>query len=572
MPQIGLVTEVVEVVAETWIASSGTKLSCVNEFPGEETKYLTGYSDYKIVFKFEDVVKGNSETAVLVFRAKFTGVVGGGFSVHMNETADSNATEVIDPVSSNATQSQFDGEWCIVYKIIHPDVWAEFNPLESGFAVYKLDDGAACDIAWVRLIVPEMPSETVVLDPVMLMGGRAAVVLDSALRQAEINCACGCGSGLRYGLGAYDGSSIRIAPNDTPASPYSWTNLDDTTDRLIAAEDLLGVERPGKSLLIIGTDTPNWAAYQTAVGGTWGPEASRPPPESWPQWAADAQASVDHIIAEYEAAGLDKYEHCIFQISNEVGKGGAGGPWTTAGPFTYTAPYDTLSDGEHDHPGNVMDRRNVADQLAYLVSNVDFRGCRVIGNAHETAEDPSFQDETDSMFALAAHWPAVNRPALNHYINAKTYDAVHKRRFVAKYYDSIMTARARLIAAVEAAMPGLGWDSLPWALTEFGGTLTKCGMGGVNLPQFGHSKRGEYLVALAERLMSCGYFEIISFHVTREFAVAADADLFGLMKSDGTYSMAYRWFANRGGVVAATPPSGSYATVSGETAGTAGVG
>lgn len=569
MGQIGLVTGVEEVDQATWIASAGTKLACVSEFPGNETTYIMGTTDCMTSFRFEGVEKGDSETAVLVIRARFNGVITDvGLSVRMLADADDILSEVADPVTSGTTTTGFNDSWCVVYKIIHPDVWAEFDPLASGFAITKQDDGIdSVDIAWMRLIVQD---EIARQPAAMLLDCRAAVTLDSTLRQQEIDAACGVGKGARFGLGSYDGSSIRRGPNDTPASAYNWSNLEAITDRLIAANDLTGNSRPGYSLLVIGTDAPNWTAYKNAVGGTWGNEANRPPPESWPYWAADAQAAVDHVIAEYEAAGLDPLEYCMFQLGNEVGVGGAGGPWATAGPFVYEAPYDSLDEGEHDYPGNVSSRRNVADQLAYLVSNVDFRGCRVIGIAHETDRDSiAFTNELASFIGLSAHFPAVNRPALNHYINVQNgWTLVERSRFVTKYYDSILYCRDAIAVAAETAVPGLGWADLPWALTEFGGTLTKCGMNGSAMPQYGHGKRGEFLARIAEKLLQSGEFEIISFYATRERSVVTDANLFGLMKSDGTYSLAYRGMAERfSSANADSPPSGSYTTATGETAG-----
>lgn len=565
MGQIGLVTEVVEIDQATWVASAGTKLACVSEFPGDDATYISGSSDTRAVFMFEDVVKGNSETAVLVFRVRFDGLVGAQLSVRMFETAADEMTEVVDPVSSVTDPSVFDGNaWHIVYKIIHPDVWAEFDPSASGFCVTKSDDGNTCDIAWMRLLVPETVAER--HDPKMLMDVRACVTLATGLRQQEIDCACQLASGARFSLGSYDGSGMRISPNDTPASVVSWTNFDDVVDRVIAHQ--------GISLLIIGTDTPNWAAWRTATGGDWDPgadgrlEPNRPPPEAWRYWAADAQLAIDRLISKYQTAGLDPLYYCRFQIANEIGLGGAGGPWSSSGPYAYDAPYSGLSDGDYDGPGTLNDRRNVSDQLAYLVSNVNFRGCRVIGAAHECDRDSAaFVNELGTTSELRSHLPIITCPALNHYTNASFFNVMGKAEYVAHYYDSVMYCRQAIIDAVEGEIPGLHWDSLPWALTEFGGTFTKMKMNGVELPQFGFSKKGEYLAAVADRLLGSGYFEIVSLYSTRERSVVADSALFGLMKSDGTYTLAYKAFANRAGIVADTPPSGSYSTASGETAG-----
>lgn len=566
MGQIGLVTDVVEVDQATWIASAGTKLSCVSEFPGEETKYLTGTVDCQTSFKFGDVVKGDSETAVLVIRARFNGATTGVWlSVRCFADASDILTEIEDPVGTGTNAVDFNNEWCIVYKVIHPDVWAEFDPVSSGFSITKPDDGlGSTDIAWIRLLVPSTDAER--HDPKLLMDVRACVTLATGLRQQEIDCACQLASGARFNLGSYDGSGMRISPNDTPASTVSWTNFDDVVDRIIAQQ--------GISLLIIGTDTPNWAAWRTATGGDWDPgsdgrlEPNRPPPEAWRYWAADAQLAIDRLISKYQTAGLDPLYYCRFQIANEIGLGGAGGPWSSSGPYAYDAPYSALSDGDHDGPGTLNNRRNVSDQLAYLTSNVNFRGCRVLGTAHECDRDSAaFVNELGTMSELRSHLPIVTCPALNHYTNASFFNVMGKAEYVAHYYDSVMYCRQAIIDAVEGEIPGLHWDALPWALTEFGGTFTKMKMNGVELPQFGFSKKGEYLAAVADRLLGSGYFEIVSLYATRERSVVADSALFGLLKSDGIYTIAYRAFANRAGIVADTPPSGSYSTASGETAG-----
>lgn len=551
-----------------WTPSAGTLLTALGtELPGSESAYVTSaYADSQFLVNFAGD-KGASSTAVLAFRVRFNGA-DPTCLIRVRVLEDATDTNSVVGSTLDSPTVAFNDEWCIVYVVIPPATWSQVTLNVAGFLIEKVEYNDTTDIAWIRLLVPEALAE---YPPMMLMDCRAAVTLDTALRQQEIDAACGIGRGARFGLGSYDGSSIRRSPNDTPASSYNWSNFEDITDRLIAATDLNSVARPGHALLVIGTDAPNWTAYKNAVGGTWGAEATRPPPEAWPYWAADAQAAVDHMIADYEAAGLDPLEYCVFQLANEVGVGGSGGPWTTAGPFTYSAPYDALDEGEHDCPGNVSDRRNVADQLAYLASNVNFRGCRVIGLAHETDRDSiAFTNELASFIGLSAHFPIVNRPALNHYINVQNgWTLVERSRFVTKYYDSILFCRDAIAVAAETAVPGLGWANLPWALTEFGGTLTKCGMNGSAMPQYGHGKRGEFLAQIAEKLLQSGEFEIISFYATRERSVVTDANLFGLMKSDGTYSLAYKGMVGRfTSADPDTPPSGSYSTATGETAGT----
>lgn len=551
-----------------WTPSAGTLLTALGtELPGSESAYVTSaYADSQFLVNFAGD-KGASSTAVLAFRVRFNGA-DPTCLIRVRVLEDATDTNSVVGSTLDSPTVAFNDEWCIVYVVIPPATWSQVTLNVAGFLIEKVEYNDTTDIAWIRLLVPEALAE---YPPMMLMDCRAAVTLDTTLRAQEIGAACGIGRGARFGLGSYDGSSIRRSPNDTPASAYNWSNLEDITDRLIAGTDLDGNDRPGHCLMVIGTDAPNWTTYKNAVGGTWGTEPNRPAPESWVHWAADAQAAVDHIIADYEAAGLDPTEYCLFQIANEVGIGGAGGPWKSTGPYAYDPPYSGLGEGEHDSAANISDRRNVCDQLVYLVSNVNFRGCRVLGVAHETDRDSvAFINELSALVDLAPHLPIINRPALNHYINVQNgWTLAERKRFVTTYYDSILYCKDAIAAEVENVIPGLGWDALPWALTEFGGTLTKCGMNGSAMPQFGHAKRGEFLARLAERLLQSGEFEIISFYATRERSVVTDANLFGLIKEDGTYSMAYREMARPFTTAdVSSPPSGSYSTSSGETAGT----
>ena len=390
---------------------------------------------------------------------------------------------------------------------------------------------------------------------------RAAVTLDSTLRTQELNLA-GLMGGARFNLGYGDGSSIRTSPNDVPSSPLRWTNLDTIVNALVASRSVC--------CLLIGTDVPNWTAWKTAVGGSWGNEINRPPPEAWPQWALDIQEVVWRIRAAYASAGLDPDWYARFLISNEINKDGAGGPWLTAGPFTYASPFSDLEPGEIDGAEAGLSSwsggfgRNVGAQLAYLVNNVNFGGSIVMGTSHETQTGTDFTNEKLSLYQIGESAAACDNLCLNHYVQWSWGYTLHPDKFASEYYDSGLTTRDELVAAywTNAAVDVSG---KPCSWTECGATMDQLLFGTQALTKHGHYARGDYLRAFLELAVAKGDFDLVSLYVSRERSVVADGPLYGLMKSDGTYTGAYRAIAQMCGQTATTPPSGSYATASGET-------
>lgn len=394
---------------------------------------------------------------------------------------------------------------------------------------------------------------------------RAAVTLDAGLRAQELAFAAQMG-GARWGLAHYDGSSIRTSPNDVPSSPLRWTNLDSIVNSLVASQTV--------SLMLIGTDIANWTAWKNVVGGSWGSEVNRPPPEAWVQWAIDVQAVVDRIRAAYTTAGLDPDWYARFQISNEINKDGAGGPWVTAGPFTYAAPFSTLLAGEIDGASagiagsswTTGNARNAGEQLAYLVANVNFHGSIVVGTAHETQTGTDYDNERLSLAQIEASAEACTNMGMNHYYQWQWADSLHPDVWAQKFLDSGLTTRDELIAAYGVAgVSGMGSKACSW--TEFGATMGQLKFGSDVLVKYGHFARGDYIRAFIERAVACGEFDLISLYASRERSVVADSALYGVMKSDGTYTGTYRALGRMAGDAALSPPSGSYATASGETVG-----
>lgn len=394
---------------------------------------------------------------------------------------------------------------------------------------------------------------------------RAAVTLAQQSRDAEIHMAVAIG-GARYGLGFRDGSSIRRSPNDTPASARNFSNLDLIVDPLVAGRAI--------SLVLIGTDMPTWAAYKTAVGGTWGSEPHRPPVEAWPHWAADAQACVDYIRAKYSDAGLDPDEYAWFQIANEVNQGGSGGPWATTDPFTYAPPYDNLDPGEFDGPGaglNGWDAdypRNVGDQLEYLVNNVDFRGSPVVGVAHETQTGTDFTNEKASLPQLAGHFHGLTHLAMNDYHGLTLAESLSKRQFARAWVRLCQTERAELLAAyVDAGL--VEATGMPWVLSEVGINLSQCNFGSAPLDKHGHFARGEYLRRILVELFRDGRFELISLYVSRSRTDGESATAtYALADFAAAYFGSWRAIGNMHGLESDAPPAVStsedYVSVSDE--------
>lgn len=391
---------------------------------------------------------------------------------------------------------------------------------------------------------------------------RAAVTLTQSLRDAEIEMALAIG-GARYGLGFRDGSSIRRSPNDTPASERNFSNLDLIVDPLVAGRAI--------SLVLIGTDMPTWAAYKTAVGGTWGSEPHRPPVEAWPHWAADAQACVDYIRAKYSDAGLDPDEYAWFQIANEVNQGGSGGPWATTDPFTYAPPYDNLDPGEFDGPGaglNGWDAaypRNVGDQLEYLVNNVDFRGSPVVGVAHETQTGTDFENEKASVGQIVAHAPALTHLAMNEYHGLPLWYSLSKRRFAREWVVRAESARRELLAAyVSAGFAGA--TSLPWVMSEVGLNLSQANFGTAPFGGHGHFARGQFVRELIEQLAP--RWGLVSVYVSRARDAETDAATYAMANVGAEFLGAWRAIGRFSGFASDSPPasstSGSYVTSSGE--------
>jgi hypothetical protein len=384
--------------------------------------------------------------------------------------------------------------------------------------------------------------------PKCYMDIRACVTLDSALRTAEIDMAKFMG-GARFSLGLGDGSSMR--QNTTLAAAYVWTNVDAVIDPLVAAA------RP--CIIILGTDFPKGAQIASDLGVSTWVEINRPREAAWPYWRADHAALIAYVKAKYLAAGLNPADYVFIQMANEPNKGGAGGPWNASGNGNYSAPFAAMALGTYDRASDLTadTGRNLHAQLNYMAANLDKSGLLFLGPSIET-QASDFAVELATI--VNGDWLSyVDIPAFNHYPLLTYNQTGTHRAFVRAYYDSIMSVKAQIIAAVPS------WASKPFALTEFGATMNMIRFGsGYPYSQFGHQRRWEYILALKDKLETCGEFAHISVYCTRERTSVADGSLYGAIKDDGTYTYGWRPFARRNGTSTASPPSGSYAGAASE--------
>lgn len=377
---------------------------------------------------------------------------------------------------------------------------------------------------------------------------KSPVTLDSSLRNAELEIARLFG-GAAFTLSPSDGSGIRRT-DDIPSSGRVWTLFDTIVDYLVAQRL--------NCCLVIGMDTPNWANWKAATGGSWGSEKNRPPPEAWPYWVADAQAARDRMVSKYETAGLVPSRYCAVQTAREVCKGSPGGPWVTSGPFAYSAPYSSLADGTWDQASDIGGSgRNLHAQLAYFHSNFNRGDLALIGPSVEsqdlTQERATIPNGT--WLASPDYWALDCYPIIDW---SRAWTIVGS---VNACYDDIMTTVALIRSSVSA------WATKPCCLMEYGGTNSKLRLASRQNAKYSHARRGEILSRLQDRLHSSGEFGWLNFYVARERdAGVAEADIYALMDSTGAANYAYRVF-NRKKLSSGEPtaPSGGYVAGSSET-------
>lgn len=378
---------------------------------------------------------------------------------------------------------------------------------------------------------------------------RAAVALDQTLRDRELELAAMVG-GARFGLGFYDGSSILRSPNDTIASSYTWTYFDEIVDAMF--------DVGGAVLCNGGTDFPRWATMRASLPGapaSW-EEPNRPPVVSWPYWMAAHNACM--LRMQNKVAASVRPVRAYFQICNEAGRGGAGGPWKDPGaPYTYNTQFNSLAEGQWEFASDCVspDGRGVMDMLEYWADNyVRQADVKIVGPCLETDVTTSaFSAELSSLISNIDPGLilAIDHPALNFYLGSKSqYLTMSKSRYVDTYYDGVMSAIDDIHDALVAASKydyfttEEQWDTRRWALTEMGSTLAKMNWTSTTLPGYGFFRKCEYDIAVMERLDSSGRFEVISNYVSRDRGAAeAESAQFGVMAYNGDYKSGWRAWA-----------------------------
>lgn len=381
----------------------------------------------------------------------------------------------------------------------------------------------------------------------------APVTLSAALRTKEIDAAALFG-GAAFVLGLSDGTSLRTSGDGTGGA-YSWTNFDAIVDDLVS--------RRMNCMLTIGTDFPRWANMVSSLGVSSWAEVNRPPTEAWPYWVADANAAIARLKSKYLAAGLDPFTKCCIQMAREVAKGGAGGPWNASGIGNYSAPYAALAAGTWERAADLASdtTRNVHSQLLYMAQNINTLGIPLVSPSLETQPSDVAQE-----LATVVNGAWLSTPdwwAFDHYITLTVAQSQTVKQAATAYYDSIMSTRASIVAAVTA------WANKPCVLAEFGGSNTQFKIGSSLHPQHGHARRGEILARTYERLVSHGGFQWINFYAARERTAVSDASIFGLLDSTGAFLYSHRTFNRMAGNGDSTIPIGGYTAGTSETGGIA---
>ena len=387
--------------------------------------------------------------------------------------------------------------------------------------------------------------------PITSADMRSAVVLSAELRAKEVEVAALFGGGS-FVLGLADGTSMRTN-GDGLNGTYDWTYFDAIIDPLVA--------RGMSCMLTIGTDFPRWEDMVSDLGVASWAEVNRPPTAAWPYWVADANAAVARLKSKYIAGGLNPFTKCCIQMAREVCKGGAGGPYNASGLGNYSAPYAALASGTWERAADLASdsTRNVHSQLLYMAQNINTLGIPLVSPSMETQPGDFTQE-----LATVVNGDWLSAPdwwAMDHYITLTLAQSQTIKKAATAFYDSIMTTRAAIVAAVTA------WASKPCVLAEFGGSNTQFRIGSGYHPQHGHARRGEILARVYERLTSHGGFQWINFYATRERSVVSDASIFGLLDSAGNYLYAHRPFNRMAGSGDSAVPSGGYTAGTNEAGG-----
>lgn len=296
--------------------------------------------------------------------------------------------------------------------------------------------------------------------------------------------------GITVSLGVTDDGSI-FAQARWP----QWKYFDPMLDGAIS-------RRLPKVRLKIGGGPPPHPTWRAFNGGdAW--EASNRPPRGendalWKQLVKYKQYVIDRAVAKMKAAGLEPKEFLEIELGTEPGKGGSGGPWKSAYPFTYASPYDRLPEGTWDDAYH--------EQLSFECSQLDFKGLTVLSPAFECQDTASFSQELSTFDSpKGAAWRSkVDVWVVNLYANLSDR---RERGLVA----AVRAFRAKAMWArnVMWQQRGIG-ENARLAVGELGWTHATLNLSGARTSEAERS-RGEALRACEDAARGLG-FESVSIY------------------------------------------------------------
>lgn len=191
-------------------------------------------------------------------------------------------------------------------------------------------------------------------------------------------------------------------------------------------------------------------------GGALWEVRNRPPDGLW-NWIADTlwQGIIDAATDAAVAKGKTPSTFLEFELFNEPGKGGVGGPHIgNLSARNYPAPYDALADGQIE--------AGFWTYAAHVASRVDFRGAKVIAVNFEGSSGTTGQTEMNSVSGS----DAADLLALGDYVGTNCYAGVAGTPYNAATVKAAYSSKLNAQLSRMAANAAIG--SKPKVLREFG--------------------------------------------------------------------------------------------------------
>ncbi len=299
---------------------------------------------------------------------------------------------------------------------------------------------------------------------------------NSALQERSIDEAARLGRGITFSFGPTDGAGV-FAQARFP----QWRYFDPVMDRAIQ-------KRLPKIRIKIGGGPPIHPTWQALNGNKPWSQPYRPPKGLWKRLTEYKQQVIDRAFNKVKAAGLDPKDVLEIELATEPGKGGSGGPWSSASPYTYEAPYNVLPEGHWD--------KEFHEHLSYECSNLDFKGLPVLSPSFEYQSKELFDEEMKTFSAPeGAAWRSkVTHWVVNIYVEGEANHSVR---------DVLITFRTKAMRARNLMWSNLAiGDTAKISVGEFGLTPRTLKRSGSEQDE---KFRGEVLRACEDSLPGLGY-------------------------------------------------------------------